>query len=156
MLGEAFTFSLKRVQRPVSLAIFEDVKDVFDLYVARFGRLNGVTLKCHATIDNADEAIKIFRRSRPSIVITDLSLGEKANTAGFTIVNMIKGESPRTAVALATLHTVDSVTDIEERIKAQPFDAVFHKTDFIGISAFITRKVGEFQREPLEHSFCLR
>jgi len=156
MISDAFTFSFRKAYPPVSVAIFEDVKEVLDAYLARFERLRGVSLACRATVDNADQAIKIFQRSRPSIVITDLSLGEKANTDGFTILRFIKAESKRTAVALATLHSAESTTCIEAEIRQRPFDAVFHKTDFKGISAFITAKVGEFQMEPLEHSICFR
>jgi len=149
LLGNLISSS-RLAHAPVGVAVFEDVGEMLDAYVRRLERLNGVILKCRATVDNADEAIRIFRRSRPSIVITDLSLGEEANTDGFTILRFIKKESPRTAVALATLHSAGSTTDIEAEIRKQPFDAVFHKTDFNGIESFIALKAWELRRAPIE------
>lgn len=152
MLGSLFTS--KRAHAPVGVAIFEDVGEVLEAYVARFEGLRGINVMCRATVGSAGEAIGIFLRSRPSIVITDLSLGEKANTDGFTILRVIKEESPRTAVALSTLHSAGSTTAIEEEIRRQPFDAVFHKTDMQGMSAFITRTARGLRRAPIECVVC--
>lgn len=137
-------------QKQVSVAIFEDVQFVMDLYRERVDRLKGINLRNRTITECPDMALEIFMRSRPAIVITDLSLGPKENPDGFTIVRFIKKESPRTAVALSTSYSPKMHTPLQDRIAGEPFDAVFNKTDLEGICRFITKKAAEFRRDPIE------
>ncbi|MDD5340782.1 MAG: hypothetical protein PHV13_06110, partial [Candidatus ainarchaeum sp.] len=76
-------------------------------------------------------------RFRHEIVITDLSLSQPARADCIDILHEIKRMSPRTPVALATLHTPGSTTLTAQEIENAGFDAVFNKADFSGISEFV-------------------
>jgi DNA-binding NtrC family response regulator len=125
------------ITKTVNVAIFEDTPAVLSIYVRRLRRIDGVSLPYTNPVYSPGAALSLFRRFRPEIVITDLSLSQPARADGIDILHAIKGMSPGTPVALATLHTPGSTTLSAQEIERAGFDAIFNKIDFAGISEFV-------------------
>lgn len=131
--------------KTVSVAIFEDTSEFMSLYLRRMRRIDGVELPYKNPVYSTGAALALFRRFRPEIVITDLSLSQPARADGIDILHAIKGMSPGTLVALAALHTPGSTTLTAQEIDRAGFDAVFNKTDFAGISQFVRTNVAKIR-----------
>jgi len=71
------------------------------------------------TAENGEEALKIFRRSRPAIVMTDIKM---PGMDGIELLQKIKQEAPDTEVIMITGHG-----DMELAIKSLKYEA----TDFV-------------------------
>jgi DNA-binding NtrC family response regulator len=125
------------IRKPVNLLILEDVSDVLTIYVKRLKRIDGVKLPFKKTVNSVDEALFLFRRFRPEIVITDLSLRIPARADGIDILNEIKRISPDTPVGLATVFSPGSTDVTTETIRRAGFDAIFNKSDIRGLADFV-------------------
>lgn len=120
--------------RQARVAIFEDNAMVCFAYSEILSACASVV---YATpVLTVDEAIAVFLRERPDVVITDLSLNDKG-TEGFEILRRIREISPSTPVGLSTSSYHPQKNDeINREIRRQGFDALFQKAD--------TRQMCEF------------
>ena len=127
-------------RRHATLAIFEDTPEVFRIYHDRFSRLKGVEVKSTGPVGGIARALAVFERTRPGIVITDLSLSV-GNTEGFDLLKLIKERAPGTVVILTTAYSPAGTGEIHSRIMGESFDAVFNKGDISGIAAFVEKTI---------------
>lgn len=129
------------IRKPVTVVVFEDVPEYLSICIKRLRRIDGVRIPYKETIHDYHVAISLFRRFRPEIVITDMSLRPFSNRDGIDILNEIRAMSPATIVALATCDTPGSGTLTALEIEKAGFDAVFNKgymgliADFVRMSA---------------------
>lgn len=125
------------IRKTVNLLIFEDVHDVLSIYVRRLRRIDGVKLPYRKTVHDPETALSLFRRMKPEIVITDLSLSKAARLDGIDILKEIRGISPGTPVAIATCFSPGSTNATTETIMHAGFDAVFNKSDIRAMANFV-------------------
>jgi DNA-binding NarL/FixJ family response regulator len=127
----------ERIRKTANLVIFEDVQVYLSICVRRLRRIEGVSIPHKKTVHSLDAAIQLFRRLRPEIVITDLSLTTHARTDGIDILNEIKRLSSDTPVALATSYSPGSADAITQTIQRAGFDAIFNKSDIAAMACFV-------------------
>ncbi|WP_207680733.1 ATP-binding response regulator [Desulfonema magnum] len=90
----------------------EGIRKVLSIVIADIG------YEVH-TAENAKEALEIFRKESPSIVLTDIKM---PGMDGITLLRKIKNENPETEVIMITGHG-----DMELAVKSLKYEA----TDFI-------------------------
>ena len=148
-LGEAATFRSFRhnpgfepANRLVRLAIFEDSSFLLNLYVQRLGKQRSIDIRNSKTVQTVEEALSVFKKELPDIVITDLSLTPKG-TEGFEINKRIRALAPNTIVVLTSSVYSPKESGISEKMRKEKFDAIFHKMDLEGLDRFIEDRVLE-------------
>ncbi len=125
------------IRRPVRVAIFEDNAMVFFGYSEIFKTMVDAHVVSGGPVETVEDALRIFRESRPDVVITDLSLND-GGAEGFEILRRIKAISPETPVGLATSSYHPQKNDeINLEIRKRGFDALFQKADTMQMCAFI-------------------
>ncbi len=130
--------------KTVKILIFEDQPVPLSIYTAFLKCIPGVSLQCQETMHNPYDAILMFHSLRADGVITDMSLTERAQLDGITILHGVKHISSSTPVALATSFSPSSTDMTSDEIRHAGFDTVLsNKLDIASMVKFIRSDVAK-------------
>jgi DNA-binding NtrC family response regulator len=130
----------EQIMKPLKVLVVEDAAFLLDHYVKRLGTLDNIKLIKVPTMESIDQALEVFKREAPDVVITDLSL-TSSHTEGFGILRTLKRACPGICVVLTTsVYSPDNHDKLNEHIRHSKFDAVFHKLDLDNLVVFLRKR----------------
>lgn len=128
------------IMKPLKVLVIEDTSFLLEHYARRLQTLDNIRLSGLKTVGSMGEALELFKRESPDVVITDLSLSP-SNTEGFGILRALKRACPGICVVLTTsIYSPDAHDELNEHIKRSKFDAVFHKLDLDNLVLFLRKR----------------
>jgi CheY-like chemotaxis protein len=119
------------IRRHVDAVIFEDCSLILKLYLKELRKVRGLEIKNSDTIESVEQAMAVFGKAHPDLVITDLQL-TSGHLEGYEILRRVKERSPLTYVILTTSNYSSAGNDdFSRECRSKGFDAVFPKLDII-------------------------
>jgi len=133
------------------IAVFEDCPEVLEIVLKALAeKIPDLEFTHTHFVTSVDQSMNIFMNQRPHIVITDLCLSP-GRYDGFEILARIRRIEPETRVALSSsIYSAGAANDpnpnarrINRKAMKKDFDALFHKADLEGLSAFVRAHLDE-------------
>lgn len=142
-LGEAATFSALYMpkseppHRTLRVVVIEDARLLLDYYLLMLSRVRRLVVVNTQPVKSLEAALAIIEEKKPDVVITDLCLS-RTGVEGFDILKEVRRRYPGTTVVLTTaIYSPDNHDPLNERIRTEGFDAVFHKLDLAHLDMFL-------------------
>lgn len=132
-LGEVATFSAlhlprsEPIHRNLRAVVLEDSALLLRYYLIMLSRVHGLDVVNRHPVETLEQALAVIEQAKPNVVITDLCLS-LTGVEGFDILKEVRARYPGMPVILTTaIYSPDNHDALNERIRTEGFDAVFHK-----------------------------